>query len=333
MTSVSLPLTFTSLAIAEVKAPLTSLPTTVTSLSSDELLIHLAFASINAMDPRIQRINLFQQPLPFHVGFDFSGTVVAQGGEGEVQVGEDVFGFTSVEGGCFAQYLVVKRERVDRRGVIPAREAGAYGIAYPTAYDPLMTVGKVEERRGQWAFLPGGAGGVGHFAVQIALACGLKVIASAGKPSSLALLRAMGVEHIVDYSRVDVVQEVLRITGGRGADVIFDSTCLPSSFVQSAACVAAGGVFVELGGGVLNVDNKAWSDIVAQRGAAFFVAGHGGLHKNHCMKRAVTWYAEGKVKAYVTKEVRFDAQEVQRVLDDFGAGTGNVGKVVIDIRG
>ncbi len=285
------------------------------------------------MDPKIQHSNLFKQPLPFKVGFDFSGTVVAQGGEGDVQVGEEVFGYTSFEGGCFAEYLVVKRERAVRRGVIPAREAGAYGIAYPTAYDPAITVGKVEEFRGKWAFLPGGAGGVGHFAVQIALVYGLKVISSAGKASSIDLLRQMGVEHIIDYSKEDVVKAVLHLTGGKGADFVYDTTCIPASCVQSASCVAAGGVFVKVGQREsVEGPGKDCQDIVEQRGATFKCGNHAGLQENQCMAKAVEWYEQGKVKPYVTKEVAFTAEEVQKAMDEVGAGVTNVGKVVVRIR-
>ena len=340
MSSVSFPVTFTALTVAHASAPLAPTSVTVSSLASDELLIRLSYASINAMDPKVQQSNLFQQPLPFKVGYDWSGTVAAVGGEGaaaaegkELRVGDEAFGYTLYEGGCFAEYVVVKRQWAERRGGIPAREAGAYGIAYPTAYDPLVTVGQVQRFAGQWAFVPGGAGGVGHFGVQICLAYGLKVISSAGKAASLALLRSMGVQHIVDYSAQDVVQEVLRLTGGRGADFVFDSTLLPSSFVQSASCVASGGVFVKLGlwehsGG----KGKECQAIAEQRGATFLIGNHAGT-ENGCLLKAVEWFEQGKVRPHISSEVKWEAEELQKAIDAVGAGTLNVGKVVVNIRG
>ena len=332
MSAVSLPITFTALAVREVAAPLSAMQCTVSSLASDELLVRISYASLNAMDPVVQHSNLFQKPLPFRIGFDFSGQVVAEGAPGELQVGDDVFGFTSFDGGCLAEYLVVKRERAALRGSIPAREAGAYGIAYPSAYDPIVTVGKVADYSGQWAFVPGGAGGVSHFGVQICRAHGLKVISSAGKTASLSLLRQMGCEEVLDYRAVDVVQEVLRVTGGAGAAFVFDGTCRPSSFVQSASCVARGGVLVKLGlWEHTQGKGRECQQIAEQRGATFVIGNHDGLQSNACMKQAVQWYESDRVKPYVTREVRFDAAEVQAAVDGVGAGEINVGKVVVHI--
>ncbi len=82
---------------------------------------------------------------------------------------------------------------------------------------------------------------MGHFAAQIAKLNGLKVIGSASKPASLQLLRQLGLGAVVDYSKQDVVAEVLRITGGKGAEVVNDSTYRQASYTQSTAVVAAGG--------------------------------------------------------------------------------------------
>ena len=333
MSAVSLPITFTAFALKEVSAPLSAIQVTVSSLAADELLVRLRSASFNAMDSKLQHHNLFQQPLPYRVGFDFSGTVVAENGQGDLHVGDEVFGYQSFEGGCFAEYVVAKRERAELRGAIPAREAGAYGIAYPTAYECLVTVGKVAEHSGAWAFVPSGAGGVGHFAVQICLAHGLRVISSAGKAASLDLLRLMGVEEAVDYSKADVAAEVLRITGGEGAGFVFDCTNLPSSFVQCASCVAKGGVFVKMGAWEhTQGKGKECQAIAEGRGATFLIGNHGGVHENRCLRKAVEWYEQGKVRPYVTKEVPFDVAEVQRAMDEIGSGTINVGKVIVRIR-
>ena len=114
-----------------MSAPLAAIQVTVSALAADELLVHVRYASLNAMDQRVQRTNLYQRPLPYSVGFDFSGTVSAQGVDGDLRIGEEIFGFTSAEGGCFAEYVVAKRERVELRGAIPPREAGAYGSPIP----------------------------------------------------------------------------------------------------------------------------------------------------------------------------------------------------------
>jgi NADPH:quinone reductase-like Zn-dependent oxidoreductase len=105
----------------------------------------------------------------------------------------------------------------------------------------------IERHKGKWIYVAGAAGGVGHFAAQIAKLYGLKVIGSAGKAASLNLLRQLHLDHIIDYSKQDVVKEIMSVTGGKGADLVYDSTYTQSSYTQSAAAVASGGEYIRLG--------------------------------------------------------------------------------------
>ena len=190
-------------------------------------------------------------PLPLWLGCDYSGTVVGVGGEPSegqeaIGLGSEVFGF-NVTNGAWGEYVVVRREFIALRGAIPARVAGTYGGAYLTAVDGVLVDGEVNKRKGQWIYVAGAAGGVGHIATQLAKLHGLRVIGSASKPAALDLLKSLGVDHIIDYSKQDVVAEVLKATGGKGADLVYDPTYEDSSFAQSAACVASGGVWIKLG--------------------------------------------------------------------------------------
>ncbi len=109
LTEVSLPLSFSTLAISHEGDPVSLQRKTISSLAPDELLVRVNYASINKMDPLFAKRNIFQLPAPYVLGFDFSGVVVKKGSEGPqgVQVGEPVFGGTA-KGGCFAEYVVVK---------------------------------------------------------------------------------------------------------------------------------------------------------------------------------------------------------------------------------
>ena len=83
--------------------------------------------------------------------------------------------------------------------------------------------------------------------MQIAKLFGLKVIGSAGKAASLDLLKRLNVDHIVDYSGLDLVQKIMNLTSGRGADLVYDSTYSQASYDVSAAVVASGGEYIRLG--------------------------------------------------------------------------------------
>ena len=233
------PFSFDALAIEQPGSPVSLLKKTVASLDKDEVLIRVDYASINKMDPLMARMNRFQLPAPYVLGFDFGGEVVEVGSEGGLEAGDRVFG-TAGAGGCFAEYLVARKERVLKRGGVPAREASTFGIAFLTAYEVVVITGDIG-RPGKTIYVAGAAGGVGHFGVQIAKLHGLEVIGSAGKAASLDLLGRLHVDHIVDYSRQDVVGEIMNLTGGRGADIIifgmFVLACRPFT---SSRCAARG---------------------------------------------------------------------------------------------
>jgi NADPH:quinone reductase-like Zn-dependent oxidoreductase len=96
---------------------------------------------------------------------------------------------------------------------------------------------------GDTVYIPGGGGGVGHLAVQMAarvLGDGL-VISSRSTQQSMALARQSGAHHVFDYQRDDIAAEIAKLTGGRGADLVFDATYSEAGFVETAKrCVRAG---------------------------------------------------------------------------------------------
>jgi NADPH:quinone reductase-like Zn-dependent oxidoreductase len=105
----------------------------------------------------------------------------------------------------------------------------------------------IQQHASKWIYVAGAAGGVGHFAAQIAKLYGLKVVGSAGKATSLHLLRELHLDYVIDYSKQDVVTEIMSLTGGKGADLVYDSSYTQSSYTQSAAVVASGGEYIRLG--------------------------------------------------------------------------------------
>jgi NADPH:quinone reductase len=331
-------ISFDALAIDHPGAPIRRQRKSVASPGDAELLIRVDHASINRMDPGLAQHNVFQLPEPYVLGFDFSGEVVQVGGAGgaSFQVGDQVFGWSGT-GGCFAERVVVKAEHVLQRGSLPAAEASTYGIAFLTAYESLVLTAEVHKHAGKWIFIPGAGGGVGHFAAQIARRHGLKVIGSGGKADSVRLLHDLRLEAVIDYSRQDVVAEVLRITGGKGADLVYDSTYNQSSYVQSAAVIAVGGEYTRLGTKV-QLDRANASDMtstVEARGAKMRIGDMYNATSQQLLegqRRAIAWYEEGKVRPVITTTVPFDAAALQKAFDAFSRGVNNVGKIVVDCR-
>ena len=349
--SVTLPLTFHCLVVSKLGSPLSRAETTVSALTADEALIRVQCCSVNPMDPKLQHHNKFKMPLPLRLGFDFSGQIGALGaggggGEGGLALGDEVFG-TTLMGGCLAEYVKVNLKRAScivKRGSLPVTEAATYGVAFNSAYEPLLMETDISQRAGQWIYIAAGAGGVGHFAVQLAKLHGLKVISSGSKPASLDLLRQLGVDHVIDYSKQDVAKEVLAATGGKGADVVFDPSYSASSFTQSAAAVASGGVWLRLGSwqGEQEEAEPEARRLVEQRGAKFTIGDLGRYARSpqHVAKmpqlraaltEAIGLYEEGKVRPRVTSVLKFDPAAVQQAWDANKDGKAGLGKVVIKV--
>ena len=346
LTEVSLPLSFNALAIPHEGEPVSLQRKTIHSLALDELLVRVDYASINNMDPLIAKRNIFQLPAPYVLGFDFSGVVVKLGSEGPhgLQVGDLVLGSTPGLGGCYAEYVVVKNrpENIVHRGRVPAIEASTFGIAFLTAYESVILSGDIQRHHGKWIYIAGAGGGLGHFAVQMAKIHGLKVVGSASKSTTIDLLHRLRVDHVIDYSKQVVADEIFRLTNGRGVDVVYDSTNSASSYQQSSAVIASGGEYIRLGTAMQlkRFGKPDLSSVVEARGAKMvigdlaryttdpeFQSQRANVAKG--LEQAVRWTEEGKLKAEITKIVPFDPVALQQALEAFSRGEINVGKVVV----
>ena len=344
---VSLPLSFNALAISHEGDPVSLQRKTISSLAPDEILVRVNYASINKMDPLIAKKNILQLPSPYVLGFDYSGVIVKRGSEGSrgLQVGDPVLGSIG-KGGCYAEYVVVKShpDKIVPRGRVPATEASTFGIAFLTAYENVILSGDIQRHHGKWIYIAGAGGGLGHFAVQMAKIHGLKAIGSASKSSTIDLLHRLQVDHVIDYSKQDVADEIFKLTNGRGVDVVYDSTNSPPSYQQSSAVIASGGEYIRLGTSMQlkQFGSLDLSSVVEARGGKMVI---GDLARYTTdpefqnpqarasviqgLEQAVRWTEEGKLKAEITKIVPFDPVSLQQAFEAFSRGEINVGKVVV----
>ncbi|KAG8767924.1 hypothetical protein FRC15_005380 [Serendipita sp. 397] len=114
------------------------------------------------------------------------------------------------------------------------RQASGLFVTWPTSYEALT--GRAQLKAGEWCLVHAGAGGVGLCAIQIAKALGAKVIATASTPEKLEICTKYGkADHAINYSQGGWQQQVLKITGGKGVDVIYDPVGL---IKDSLKCIA-----------------------------------------------------------------------------------------------
>ncbi len=182
--------------------------------------------------------------LPFVLGREAAGVVSALGSEDlGFALGDRVL--VSALTGCFAEQAVVPARAAHRMPDGMSYEDGAaLPIIYPSAYAALVFRAALQS--GETLLVHAAAGGVGTAAVQIGKALGARVIATAGGPDKLEIARRCGADVLVDYRREDFVERVLAETGGRGADVIYDSVG-GDTFDRSLKCIAWNGRLVVIG--------------------------------------------------------------------------------------
>jgi NADPH2:quinone reductase len=127
---------------------------------------------------------------------------------------------------------------------MPYAQATNFPTLYPTAYGALKW--KADMQPGEVLLVHGAGGGSGLTAIEVGKAMGAIVIASAGGADKLAAARQAGADHLIDYRKEDLRTRVLELTGGRGADVIYDPVG-GSAFDASLRCVAPEGRLIPMG--------------------------------------------------------------------------------------
>ena len=227
---------FSGCAVREVATP---------TLGPGEILVRVRAASVNFPDLLMTKGEYqFKPHLPFIPGLDLAGEVAALGeGVAGWSLGDAVVGGARLGG--FAEYAVLTAETLKPK---PARlsfgEAAAYGAAYLTAYVALVRRARLEP--GEWVLVHGAAGGVGLAAVDLAKALGARVIAASASDTKLSAIQDLYAPDAVVNVTGGFREQVKEITGGRGADVIYDPVG-GDVFDESVRCIAFDGRLLVIG--------------------------------------------------------------------------------------
>ncbi|KAE8537740.1 hypothetical protein D1P53_005796 [Cryptococcus gattii VGV] len=194
-----------------------------------EVLVDVHAAALNFFDMRFTK-----PPLPFVLGAELAGTIsksspIPPGCP--YKPGDRVFGITQ---GAFAEQAVAEWKRL-----LPVpknlsfAEASTVPLTATTSY--LAIVNRAQAKAGEWVLVHGAAGGVDIAACQIAKSLGCKVIAAASSDGKRQFCKDHGgVDEVVDYTKEGWQNEVKKLTGGKGVDVVFDPVGM---IVPSLKCV------------------------------------------------------------------------------------------------
>ena len=176
------------------------------------------------------------------LGFECAGVVVRAGAASGFAPGDAVMAYCPGE--CASYVTVSARHAVAKPHAVSFAQAAALPIVTMTALYALERVARL--RPGQTILIHAAAGGLGLAAVQLALATGATVFATAGSARKRDAVRAMGVEHVMDSRGAGFGATIAERTNGRGVDVVLNSLT-GDRLVEGLRAVASGGCFIEVG--------------------------------------------------------------------------------------
>ncbi|MGO8465327.1 zinc-dependent alcohol dehydrogenase family protein [Rhizobium leguminosarum] len=193
--------------------------------NAGQVLVRVHATSINPLDYQVRRGDYRDLvPLPAITGHDVSGVVEAVGpGVTMFSPGDEVWYTPQIfDGpGSYAEYHVANENIIGRKpSSLSHLEAASLSLVGGTAWEAL--VARAALRVGESILIHGGAGGVGHVAIQVAKAIGAKVFTTV-REDNFEFARSVGADVVIDYKKEDYISAVMRETGGRGVDVVFDT--------------------------------------------------------------------------------------------------------------
>jgi NADPH2:quinone reductase len=302
--------------------------------SAGQVLVRIAASGLNPLDTKIRAgaAEHAKHPLPLVLGIDMAGVVVSAGpGVSAFKPGDEVYGMTGGVGGIqgsLAQYAAVDADLLALKpSNLSMREAAALPLAFITAYSGIVDRARLQP--GQTVLVHGGAGGVGHVAVQLAHALGAKVFATASSRDQ-AFVERLGATPI-DYRAQSVEHYVETLTQGVGFDLVVDTVGGGTLDASFAAVRHFGHVVSALGWGTHALAPLSFREASYSGVFTLYPLLSGKYRAHHgAMLREATRLAEtGKLRPNLDPR-RFDLGSAELAYDAMTSGTAR-GKIVVDV--
>ncbi|UUY09709.1 NADPH:quinone oxidoreductase family protein [Pseudomonas sp. J452] len=302
------------------------------ALKKNEILLEVHAAGVNFPDTLIiEGKYQFKPPFPFSPGGEAAGVVLEVGEKVEhVKAGDRVMALTGW--GSFAEQVAVPGYNVMPipRG-LDFNTAAAFGMTYGTSMHALKQRANLQP--GETLLVLGASGGVGLAAVEIGKAMGATVIAAASSAEKLAVAKAAGADHLINYSESSLKEEVKKLTGGQGADVIYDPVG-GDLFDQAIRAIAWNGRLLVVGFASGRIPELP-VNLTLLKGTAVVGVFWGSFAQRQPQdnaanfKQLFAWHAEGKLKPLVSQV--FPLEQAAEAINALGQRKA-VGKVVVQVR-
>ncbi|WP_339080895.1 NADPH:quinone oxidoreductase family protein [Pseudomonas sp. TMP9] len=298
----------------------------------NEVLLEVHAAGVNFPDTLIiEGKYQFKPPFPFSPGGEAAGVIKAVGEKvSHLNVGDRVMALTGW--GSFAEEVAVPGYNVMP---VPASmdfaSAAAFGMTYGTSMHALKQRANLQP--GETLLVLGASGGVGLAAVEIGKAMGAKVIAAASSAEKLEVAKAAGADELINYSESNLKDEVKRLTGGQGADVIYDPVG-GDMFDAAIRSIAWNGRLLVVGFASGRIPELP-VNLALLKGAAVVGVFWGAFAQRQPQDNAANfqqlfaWHGEGKLKPLVSQT--FPLAQAADAINMLGQRKA-VGKVVVQVR-
>ncbi|WP_293324600.1 NADPH:quinone oxidoreductase family protein [Parvibaculum sp.] len=280
-----------------------------------QILVRVRACGVNFADSLVLKGKYQVQPdLPFAPGAEVAGTVLKLGeGVSGLKVGQRVAGMCG-NGGYAEEALMPASGVVPLPVEMPDEVAAAFPIAYGTSHLALKHRGRL--KKGETLVVHGAAGGVGLTAVEIGKALGARVIATASTPEKLEIARKHGADELVDSSTEDLRERIKGLTGGKGADVIYDPVG-GDVFDASLRAIAFEGRLIVIGFAGGRVPQIPANHLMVKNVDAIGFNFGAYLEKAPAVTREAFselagWYVEGRIRPYVSD--RFTLEETPAAI-------------------
>ena len=295
-----------------------------------EAVVKIDAAGINFIDT-YHRTGAYTVPLPTTLGQEGAGTVSALGadvpGMNVVKVGDRV-AWTGILGSYAESHAVPADRLVALPAGVTTKQGAAVMLQGMTAH--YLACSTYPLKPGDTCLVHAGAGGVGLLLTQIAKLRGARVITTVSTDAKAKLSRDAGADHVVMYTSQDFEDEVKKITGGKGVQVVYDSVG-QTTFAKSLNCLAVRGMLILFGqssGAVPPFD----AQVLSQKGSLFltrptlvnYIATRAELQQRS--SDLFGWIAAGKLRLRMEFEFPLkDAAKAHQALE----GRKTTGKVLL----
>ena len=269
-----------------------------------EVLVKIHAASLNFPDLLIVQNKYQIKPaLPFVPGSEYAGVVEAVGqGVSHLKIGQTV-ACLSGTGGFATHTLAPAALCMPLPPGFPLVDAAAFIMIYATSHHALLD--RAQLKAGETVLVLGAAGGVGTSAIQIAKACGARVIAAASSADKCALCISIGADASINYSSENLREAVKTLTHGKGPDVIYDP--VGGDYSEPAfRSIAWRGRYLVVGFAAGPIPSLPLN-LALLKGASIVGVFWGDFAKREAranaamMSELAQWYGQGKIKPVIDR--------------------------------